>query len=104
MLKTTTTPGAKISQLNRGQAGTVGILHFPAAALQPNPGANKETVDVSVELKALSAGSYAVQTYRAGKLANTSTVKLGAGETNRFSVAGVGQTEAVFLRVNRAGP
>jgi hypothetical protein len=98
------TLGAKISQLSRAQAGTVGILHFPAVAFQQNPGANAATVDVSVEMKAVSAGSYAVQTYRAGKLENSSTVNLAANGTNRFVVPAVGQTEAVFLRVKRTGP
>ena len=96
------TPGAKISQLSRAPVGTMGILHFPEAAFQQNAGANKATTSVAVELKAMLAGSYTVQTYRAGKLATSSTVKLAAGETSRFTVAAVGQTEAVFLKVKRA--
>jgi hypothetical protein len=99
----TASDGYKISQLGVAQTGTVGVLHFPAAALQQNPDSNQAKADVSVELKALTAGSYLVRTYRAGKVANSSTVKLGANQTNRFVVLGVGETEAVFIKVKRQG-
>jgi hypothetical protein len=82
------------------QTGTVGILHFPSAFAQ-TPEPSQAKADVSVELKALVAGSYVVQTYRGGKVATSSTLNLGADETTRFVVPGAGQTEAVFIKVKR---
>jgi hypothetical protein len=99
---TTSSAGYKISQLGVAQTGTVGILHFPSAFAQ-TPEPSQAKADVAVELKALVAGSYVVQTYRAGKVATSSTLKLGANETNRFVVPGAGQTEAVFIKVKRQG-
>ena len=95
----TSTAGAKVSQLHLGQAATLGMLHFPEAAFQN--GASAPAADVALELKATRAGSFAVQIYRAGKLASTSTIKLGGNETSRLSIPGVGQTELVFIRVKR---
>jgi hypothetical protein len=95
----TSTAGAKVSQLHLGQAATLGMLHFPEAAIQN--GASAPAADVALELKATRAGSFAVQIYRAGKLASTSTIKLGGNETSRLSIPGVGQTELVFIRVKR---
>jgi hypothetical protein len=98
---TTSAEGYRISQLNLARIGTLGMLHFPAAAFQRNPDSNQAKADVTVELKALAAGTYVVEIYRAGKLATTSTVTLAANETHQQMIAGVGQTEAVFIKVKR---
>lgn len=65
---TTSSAGYKISQLGVRHTGTVGILHFPSAFAQ-TPEPSQAKADVSVDLKALVAGSYVVQTCRAGKVA-----------------------------------
>jgi hypothetical protein len=100
---TTAAAGARISQLGVERTGTLGILHFPEAPLKQNPDANQAKADVSVEIKALAAGSYTVETFRSGKAVRSVPVKLGAGESHRLVISGAGETEAVFIKVKRQG-
>jgi hypothetical protein len=101
-LMSTSAAGARISLLHRNQDAMVGILYYPEAPLKPDAAKNTASADVPVELKALREGSYTIVTYRGGRQAGSSRLKLGASETHRWTVTGVGRTEAVFVRVTRS--
>jgi len=96
----TATTGAKISQLS-APAGTVGMLHFPEAPFRPGP--SGEAASVSVEIRALSAGSYSIQVFRSGRLSESAAAELGAGQSHSLQLANVGPTEAVFITVRNSG-
>lgn len=98
---TASAAGAAVRQLHRGDGATVGILHFPDAYLREQPDSNTEQTDVAVEVRAQIAGRYTIDTFRAGKLASSKSLRLAASETNRWVMPAVAKTEAVFIRVKR---
>ena len=97
------TSGAKVSMLT-APAGTAGILHFPEAAFRPVSEKSAPPADAAVEIRALVAGDYTVQVYRAGKLAESNLLRLAANQTHRLAVPQMGQTEAVLLKVLNPRP
>ncbi|MCC7174105.1 MAG: hypothetical protein IT159_02830 [Bryobacterales bacterium] len=103
-LLNTSAAGARISPLHLHQDAMVGILYYPEAPLKPDAVKGVAAAGVPVELKALASGSFTVTEFRGGKPAGTRTVELRADEVYRWTVSGVRQMEAVFLRVTRKGP
>jgi hypothetical protein len=89
---------ASVSQLHAA-AGTLGIVWFPGVFLQEKPDANSEKVDVSVEVRALKAGRYAIQVFRDGAPQTPTTVTLRSNETHALSIPALSRTEAVFVKV-----
>lgn len=95
-------PGAKISQLHWDPNGTLGILHFPSAFLQPQPDALTNTVEISVEFKAVKSGKYKVKVFRDRTPQSSATRQLEAGQDcPDLALAHVGESEAIFLRITR---
>jgi len=110
---------AKVSQLH-AEAGTLGILYFPAAydmKLGPrdwdqqktlslwqeaNPHAYEGVVDLAVDLEAAESGTYSVQIFRDGAAEPPVVMELSGNDGRTMDLPAVSKAEAVFIRVTRS--
>lgn len=95
----TATAGAALDQLHNEAGITLGILHFPGACLKKDADANTDRANVEVNLKVARTGTYAIATYRDGKPQAAENKTLATDQSFKWTIPGVRQTEAVFIKV-----
>ena len=93
--------GATVSQLHRDPDLTLGMLHSPDAYLKDKADENLASSAVIVSISAASAGKYAIEIYRSGKLASREVATLGRDQRLERTLSGVRETEVVFIKVKR---